>query len=115
MPLSKRDQARIERRLVASLTHACETAKAEIPGFEWLTHQVDGGPFPDSLRVIWVFDSRTSKDLALANGHGARMRELTLAALSDADVQPINASRCVMFDSEQECQQHGGNWALRLK
>lgn len=34
MALSKREIAGIERQLVAALTEACETAKAEIPGFE---------------------------------------------------------------------------------
>ena len=52
MPPTKRDSARIERRLVATLTDACETAKAEIRGFEWLTHTVDYTAFPQSLRVI---------------------------------------------------------------
>jgi hypothetical protein len=31
----------MERRLIACLTEACETAKAEIDGFSWLTHAVD--------------------------------------------------------------------------
>lgn len=53
MSLSKRDQAHIERRLVATLTEACETAKAEIVGFCWLTHEIDYAVFPSSLRVIW--------------------------------------------------------------
>ncbi|MBT9263374.1 hypothetical protein KKQ10_00650 [Pseudomonas sp. MG-9] len=39
MPLGKRELARIERRLIATLTDACETAKAEIKGFTWLTHR----------------------------------------------------------------------------
>ncbi len=39
MPSSKRDHARIERRLIASLIDACEAAKAEIVGFDWLTHE----------------------------------------------------------------------------
>ena len=33
MLVSKRDQAQIERRLIAALTKTCETAKAEIVGF----------------------------------------------------------------------------------
>ena len=86
MPPTKRDTARLERRLVATLTDACETAKAEIPGFEWLTHTVDYAAFPQSLRVIWVFDTRANKELALANGADQRMRELTAAALQDAEV-----------------------------
>jgi hypothetical protein len=114
-PLTPRDSARLERRLVATLTEACETAKAEIPGFEWLTHTVDYAAFPHSLRVIWVFDTRASKDQALASGADQRMRELTAAALHDAEVAAVNLERCVRFDSEEACNtQHGGDWRRRL-
>jgi len=41
MSLSKRTQAQLARRLITSLTEACETAKSQIPGFAWLTHVVD--------------------------------------------------------------------------
>lgn len=115
MALSKRDAARIERSLVNTLTNACETAKAEIPGFEWLTHTVDYAAFPASLRVTWVFDTQANKDAALANGHDARMRELTAAALHDAEVAPAQPHRSVYFDSEEQCRlRHGGDWRLRL-
>ncbi|MGN8103864.1 hypothetical protein [uncultured Pseudomonas sp.] len=115
MPPASRDHARIERRLIAALTDACEIAKVEIPGFDWLTHTVDYHAFPQSLRVIWVFDSVASKAHALATGADARMRELTTAALDDADVHVPNIARCVSFDSEEECHlRHGGDWRRRL-
>ncbi|TFY86588.1 hypothetical protein DYL59_21885 [Pseudomonas kairouanensis] len=112
MALSKRDTTRIERNLVATLTEACETAKAEIPGFEWLTHTVNYDAFPASLRVIWVFDTQANKDHALASGQEARMRDLTALALTEAD---LSASAPVYFDCEEACQlKHGGDWRLRL-
>ncbi|MFL1503832.1 hypothetical protein ACI77J_21255 [Pseudomonas sp. O64] len=115
MPSPKRDIARLERRLVATLTEACETAKAEIPGFDWLTHTVDYAAFPQSLRVTWVFDTRANQDHALATGADQRMRELTAAALHEAEVTAVNIDRCVRFDSEQACSaQHGGDWRRRL-
>ncbi|OPB01053.1 hypothetical protein BFW87_01255 [Pseudomonas fluorescens] len=115
MPSTKRDHARLERRLVSTLTEACETAKAEIPGFDWLTHTVDYARFPQSLRVTWVFDTRASKDHALASGAGERMRALTAAALHDAEVAPVTMDRCIRFDSEEECNaRHGGDWRVRL-
>ena len=91
MLLSKRDQAQIERRLVATLTDACETAKAEIIGFCWLTHEVDYAVFPSSLMVVWVFDTQANKNQA--SGQGERMVELTAVALSEADVlvSPVSA------------------------
>ena len=115
MTSSNRDNARIERRLVATLTDACETAKSEIPGFEWLTHTVDYAAFTQSLRVTWVFDTRASQDHALASGFDQRMRELTGAALQQAGVPAVQLDRCVHVDSEQACQsQHGGDWRVRL-
>ncbi|OPA87593.1 hypothetical protein BFW86_19250 [Pseudomonas fluorescens] len=115
MPPTKRDSARLERQLIATLTDACETAKAEIPGFEWLTHTVDYTAFPHSLRVTWVFDTRANKDRALTAGADQRMRELTAAALHKADVPPLPMARCVQFDSEEECQlKHAGDWRVRL-
>ncbi|WP_268800423.1 hypothetical protein [Pseudomonas huanghezhanensis] len=115
MPSNKRGQVRTGRRLVAALTEACETAKAEIIGFEWLTHEVDYGAFRQSLRVIWVFDTRLHKEHALAGGQDARMRELTARALADAEVDVSRLDRCVQFDSEEECSaQHGGDWRSRV-
>jgi len=115
MPLTPREATRLERRLVATLTDACETAKAEIPGFEWLTHTVDYAAFPQSLRVIWVFDTRASKDLALAAGTDQRLRELTGIALAAAEAGAVRLDRCVRVDSEEECRlQHGGDWRVRL-
>ena len=115
MPSSKRNHARIERRLIASLTDACETAKAEIVGFDWLTHEADYQAFPQSLRVIWVFDTKVNKDRALGAGLDKRMVELTSMALDNADVTTRNVERNVYFDSEEECAaSQGGDWVKRL-
>ncbi|MFK3821616.1 hypothetical protein ACI2KL_05305 [Pseudomonas yamanorum] len=115
MSSTKRDSARIERRLVATLTEACEIAKAEITGFDWLTHEVDYQAFAQSLVVIWVFDTRANRELALSTGLDLRMRELTATALEDAGVDLPSSDCYVRFDSEEECRlQHGGDWRLRL-
>ncbi|MEE3635883.1 hypothetical protein UIA24_16710 [Pseudomonas sp. AL 58] len=115
MFFNKRDQANIERRLVATLTEACETAKAEIVGFCWLTHTVDYRAFPSSLKVTWVFDTLTNKQQALASGQGARMVELTAAALVEAGIALDPVSTHVHYDTEEQCQRtHAGNWQQRL-
>ncbi|XVO83861.1 hypothetical protein ACQ9ZH_11370 [Pseudomonas chlororaphis] len=115
MPSSKREQARLERRLVASLTDACETAKVEIVGFSWLTHVADRAAFPASLRVVWVFDTQASKTRALACGQGERMLELTVMALHDAGLELQALAAHVRYDSEEQCRRiNGGNWQKRL-
>ncbi|MDY0934490.1 hypothetical protein [Pseudomonas viridiflava] len=115
MPSSKREQVQVERRLIAALTQSCETAKSEIPGFCWLTHEVDYANFPASLQVIWAFDTVAAKDQALSQGLDQRMIELTAEALDELGITLTSLPGHVHFDSEERClRENGGNWELRL-
>ncbi|MNR10922.1 hypothetical protein D3C85_1271960 [compost metagenome] len=114
MSLGKREFARIERRLVTTLTDACETAKGEIKGFTWLTHTADLNAFAQTLKVTWVFETLTDKKLAQASAK-ARIFELTAIALLEANIDVKLSDQTVRFDSEEECQRtHGGDWQKRL-
>lgn len=99
--MTKREQAHLDRRLIQTLTEACESAKAEIQGFEWLTHRVDYARLPASLRVIWVFDSEASRLAALAAGQGQRMVDFTAMALAEAGLRLAAVDQHVVFDSEE--------------
>jgi hypothetical protein len=115
MSLTKREQNQIERTLAATLTDACEAGKAEIVGFQWLTHDVDYQRFPASLRVIWVFASQAEQDAAIAKGQERLMQQLTAAALQAAEVSLDNPAAHVHLDNEQQCLRvDGGNWQQRL-
>lgn len=94
MPPGKRELARIERRLIATLTDACETAKGEIKGFTWLTHTADLNALAATLKVIWVFETEADKNLALTQAK-ARIFELTATALREADIDlPPQTATC---------------------
>ncbi|MCF5705072.1 hypothetical protein [Pseudomonas syringae] len=115
MPAGKRELARMERRLISTLTDACETAKTEIKGFTWLTHTADLSALAETLNVIWVFETLADRKLAQVEAK-VRIFELTAVALSEAGIELILTDRNVRFDSEQECQNiHGGDWGKRLK
>ena len=114
MPPGKRELARIERRLITTLTEACETAKGEIKGFTWLTHTADLNALAETLKVIWVFETLADRKLALFDAK-ARIFELTAIALKEADIVLTPSDHSVHFDSEEECQRtHGGYWNTRL-
>jgi hypothetical protein len=114
MSLGKRELARIERRLITTLTDACETAKGEIKGFTWLTHTADLNAFAQTLKVTWVFETLTDKKLAQASAK-ERIFELTAIALIEANIDLKPSDHTVRFDSEEECQRtHGGDWQKRL-
>ncbi|MDQ0668266.1 hypothetical protein QF039_002566 [Pseudomonas sp. W2I6] len=64
MPPGKRELARIERRLITTLTEACETAKGEIKGFTWLTRTADLNALTETLKMTWVFETLADRKLA---------------------------------------------------
>lgn len=114
--IAKRERGKLERQLVASLTDACELAKAEVAGFVWLTHCVDYQHFPESLVVIWVFDTDAHLASALKGDAKQRLHDLTASAVSNAGVALDSVSHHIDFDSEQACQcTHGGDWQRRLR
>ncbi|TXR36355.1 hypothetical protein FVE88_19170 [Ectopseudomonas mendocina] len=101
MPSPKRKYSAIERELIRMLTTACETAKSEIVGFQWLTHDVDYERFPQSLCVTWLFDSEASRARALASSDKARMLELTLAAFDEVGISVSSIADHVAFSVER--------------
>lgn len=114
MPPGKRELARIERRLITTLTEACETAKSEIKGFTWLTHTADLNALAETLKVIWVFETLADGKLAQTEAK-ARIFELMTIALNEANIDLNLSDHNVRFDSEEECQRtHGGDWKKRL-
>jgi hypothetical protein len=114
MPLGKRELARIERRLITSLTEACETAKAEINGFAWLTHIADLNAVAETLKVIWIFETLADRKVAQVDAK-SRIFELMAIALNEANIDLVPSDHSVRFDSEEECQRtHGGDWKIRL-
>jgi hypothetical protein len=108
MASPKRKYSGVERELIRTLTRACETAKSEIIGFQWLTHDVDYQQFPQSLVVTWMFDSETHKVQALASSDKSRMRELTLAAFEEVGISVADIAAHVAFSVEQPARGRRG-------
>ncbi|QEM80996.1 hypothetical protein [Halomonas binhaiensis] len=114
--IAKRERGKMDRLLVTELTRVCEAAKPTLLGFCWLTHRVDYQHFPESLEVIWVFDTHTHLAKALKGRAHGRILDLTAEAFASMGIHVDDISRHVDFDSEEECQRaHGGNWQRRLR
>ncbi|MBA1243740.1 hypothetical protein [Pseudomonas japonica] len=110
-----RNHSRIDRELTRELTWACEQAKSEISGFEWLTHQADYSRLPYRLAVTWIFDSDVNRLAASVGVTNALIQDLTVAAIQQAGIARSDIRLTVALDSEQRCAtQHGGDWAARL-
>ena len=109
------ERKRLENELNHALGSACESAREEVPGFQWVTHIVDFSDVRSSIQVIWVFDSNQSLARALRDGYESYLTHLASEALSEAGVAVSDIRQHVDFDSEEECARvHGGDWKVRL-
>ncbi|MCL1066931.1 Fis family transcriptional regulator [Shewanella olleyana] len=110
----KKSDKKIDNQIRESLTDVCDVLIEQISGFQWLTHIVNFNAFPQSLKVVCVFDNEAQLTQLRLNKEDMFISQMIVHKLS---LQGISiSSKQVLFDSEAKCEaQHNGNWALRLK
>ena len=113
--LMRKTDKKIENQLRLVLTEACETALKEIDGFQWLTHLVEYSDFPNSLKIICIFDTNENLAVYLSNSAGDELKSLIQKKLQEMGVSIKNIDRHVKFDTEENCaKEHNGKWQNRL-
>ncbi|MDU0354723.1 Fis family transcriptional regulator [Paraglaciecola aquimarina] len=106
---------KLDNNVIKGLTVVCGSAKAEIVGFEWLTHTANYSNFPASLLVTCVFDTNQSLLEAKANQQDVLIRKMVQQQLLKVGVLIKNAKYQVCFDTEEAClAEHSGDWRSRL-
>lgn len=111
----KKTDKKIDNQIRRALTDVCETSLKDIDGFEWLTHIVNYGHFPQSLKVICVFGTQEQLNSFL---HSEQKNVLTTRVLSELhalDIVLKPSANIVVYDTQAACErEHQGNWAKRL-
>lgn len=111
----RKTDKKLDNQLRQSLTDVCEIALQELAGFQWLTHTVDYSRFPQSLKVICVFDTNDELQGYLESDKKHLLKGLIEAELRNLNIKLPNISMQVIYDTEENCRgQHDGNWAQRL-
>lgn len=106
---------KLDNNVVKALTIACEMAKQDTVGFEWLTHSANYSNFPASLVITCVFNTQQSLDTMLVNQHEKKIRKQIQNQLLKVGVLLKDARRHVVFDTEEACLvENNGNWKARL-
>ncbi|OUS25898.1 Fis family transcriptional regulator [Thalassotalea sp. 42_200_T64] len=111
----RKTDKKIDNQLRTALTDVCETALKEIDGFQWLTHLVNYANFPESLKVVCIFDSNENLALFLSKGSKKELTSLIQVKLHGMGVNLKNVVAHISYDTEENCEkQHNGKWANRL-
>jgi len=111
----RKSDKKMENRIRIALTDVCETALKDIDGFQWLTHVVNYSSFPESLKVVCVFDTNENLSICMSNGRASELASLIQKKLGEIDVNIKHMSSQITYDTEENCvRQHNGKWADRF-
>ncbi|WP_298774118.1 Fis family transcriptional regulator [uncultured Shewanella sp.] len=107
-------EKKIDKNIREALTLACDEILELVPGFEWLTHQVDFKSVASTLKVSCIFATQIAQTNALYAQYDKQMSQLIQSKLANIGIH-LKDIRQICFDNEEQClAEHGGNWALRL-
>ncbi len=111
----RKTDKKLDNALRLLLTDVCEQALKDIHGFEWLTHLVNYHHFPNSLRIICIFDTNENLDTYLQSDKHDRLLLLIESELKKQDIRLKCLSDHVSYDTEENCTlQHNAHWPTRL-
>jgi rRNA-processing protein FCF1 len=106
---------KLDNNVVKALTIACEMAKQDVTGFEWLTHSANYANFPRSLVITCILDTLQSVDVMLLSEQDIELRKHIQKQLLKVGILLKDARQHVFFDSEEACMlEHNGDWKRRL-
>lgn len=111
----RKSDKKIDNQIIKALTDVCHSALEDIDGFEWLTHTVNFDQFPESLKIVCVFDSNIKLANYIKSSDNEHLTSLIEHSLNNIGIKLKNAKKQITLDSEEHCaSQHAGNWHQRL-
>jgi len=97
----KKTDKKIDKQICKTLAKACEIAKVEVLGFQWLTHLVNYNQFPESLSIICVFDTQAGLEQACQQKKDQLIIDLIKSELEQINIRFKDIKRHVSFDIEK--------------
>ncbi|WP_299691332.1 Fis family transcriptional regulator [uncultured Vibrio sp.] len=92
---------KLENQIRKVLTDACENTLKGYEGFQWVTHSVNFSSFPQSLKIVCVFDTNQSR-ANFFEGQGQQQIAATLhKAFAEVGIQLKSVDKHVSYDTQQ--------------
>ena len=111
----KKNDKKKDQQISEALNDVCDQAQIDFIGFEWLTHTVNYGAFPRSLKITCVFDTNLNLKVFLGSPAVAQLNQQLKQALAAVEAPIQDTGRQIKYDTEENCQlDNAGRWGERL-
>ena len=111
----RKSDKKIENQIRDVLTNVCEGTLKGFDGFLWVTHTVNFSSFPQSLKIVCVFDSNQDRTNFLEGSGQQKVAAVVQSAFNQAGIKLKNPDKHISYDTQENCDRdHQGKWNLRL-
>ncbi|UTZ38654.1 Fis family transcriptional regulator [Vibrio campbellii] len=111
----RKSDKKIENQIRDVLTDVCEDTLKGYDGFLWVTHTVNFSSFPQSLKIVCVFDSNQDRTNFLEADGQHKVASVIQSAFNRGGIKLKNIDKHLSFDTQENCDRdHQGKWTLRL-
>lgn len=111
----RKTDKKIDNQLREVLTDICEQTLKTYDGFLWVTHVVNFSNFPQSLKIVCVFDTNEQLETFVATQGKAEVQRVMHKALMQAGIKLKSIEKHLTFDTQENCERdHRGKWDARF-
>jgi hypothetical protein len=111
----RKSDKKIENQIRDVLTDVCEGTLKGYDGFLWVTHTVNFSSFPQSLKIVCVFDTNQDRTNFLEGSGQQKVGVVVQSAFNQVGIKLKNVDKHISYDTQESCDRdHQGKWNLRL-
>jgi hypothetical protein len=111
----RKSDKKIENQIRDVLTDVCEGTLKGFDGFLWVTHTVNFSSFPQSLKIVCVFDTNQGRTNFLEGSGQQKVAAVVQSAFNQVGIKLKNPDKHISYDTQENCDRdHQGKWNLRL-
>ena len=97
----KKSAKKKEQAITKALDRVCENLKLKHKGFVWLTHFGDYDNFPQSLKIVLVFENNQYLINAKSHALFSTVFQLSESLLKQEGIHIKRIDKTVFFDTEE--------------
>jgi len=111
----RKSDKKIENQIRDVLTDVCEDTLKGYEGFLWVTHTVNFSSFPQSLKIVCVFNTNKDRANFLESNGQQQVSSVVQNAFNQVGIKLKNADKHISYDTQENCDRdHQGKWGSRL-